>query len=119
MTQDTTKSYLEALSALGLQEQPKLPFLVQPYIIESRVYKNEQLNLDGYTFKNCAFIQCGLHSSKGNFQIIDCHFNGCAATFDGNALRIVRFSALMLATWEQLIAPFRPTVEQDGGVTIT
>jgi hypothetical protein len=92
--------------------------LFEPHVIENRVYKNENLSLDGYIFRNCAIIDCVLYTEKGNFQIEDCHFARCVATFGGNALRIVKYSALMLSTWEQLIAEFRPAVEADGGVTI-
>jgi len=46
--------------------------LLEQYTIDNRVYKNERINLDGYTFRNCAFINCDLNTAKGNFRLQDC-----------------------------------------------
>jgi len=81
---------------------PPLDRLLQPYVIENRVYKNVQINLDGYTFRNCAFIGCELHTRKGNFFILDCHLADCTIYFAGNAIRIVRLSSILLESWGNL-----------------
>jgi len=92
--------------------------LLERYLVENRVYKNEVVSLDGYTFRNCAFIGCSLLISKGNFHIWDCHIANCMAQFGGNALNVVKLSALMLGTWDQFNEELRPSAEPDGGVTI-
>src|SRR5690349_21507557 len=54
-------------------QQPQEPLIqplvfFNPYKVEDRVYKNQQINVDGYSFKNCAFINCTITTSKGNFH---------------------------------------------------
>lgn len=40
------------------------------YLIENLVYKDNHLQLDGYRFKNCAFVNCVLHTTSENFKEI-------------------------------------------------
>lgn len=94
------------------------PILFQPYVIENRVYKNEKVNLDGYTFRNCAFINCLLETAQGNFVLESCHIHLCALGFSGYALRAVRLSSILLGTWDQLNEGLRAQVELDGSFTI-
>lgn len=88
------------------------------YLVDSRVYKNQTLNLDGYTFKNCAFVNCALTVHKGHFVFEGCFFSNCSVSFSGTALKVVKLSSLFIGTWDQLIEEFRAGVEQDGGFTI-
>jgi len=92
--------------------------LFEQHVVENRVYKNVQINLDGYTFKNCAFVGCDLRTSKGNFDIQDCHFSSCTVYFFGNALKVVRLSSLLLENWSLVNQHFHAKAEPDGGVTI-
>ena len=115
---DESKPESLLLRSLFATEEP-LDRLLQQYAIENRVYKNVQINLDGYTFRNCAFIDCNLNTSKGNFHIIDCHFAGCRIYFMGNALRIVKLSSTLLGSWSNLNNELRAKIEPDGGVTIS
>lgn len=96
---------------------PPLDLLIK-YPIENRVYKRAQINLDGYTFRNCAFIGCELYTAKANFHMIDCHFSDCVVYFDGNALRSVQLASLLLGSWQDLSESLRARVEPDGGITI-
>lgn len=105
-------------SLVNLYGLTPTPFDLQKYVIENRVYKNVQVNLDGYTFRNCAFIGCELRTAKGNFHIVDCHFGDCSVYFVGNALRIVKLSSMLLESWGQLNEGIRAKVEPDGGATI-
>src|SRR6266853_1709881 len=97
-TDDTRKSLLLRNPYAPVQAPP-LDRLLQQYAIENRVYKNVQINLDGYTFRNCAFIGCELHTRKGNFRIVDCHISNCTTYFLGNALRIVKLFSIYLESW--------------------
>src|SRR5205823_7731250 len=95
-----------------------VPTLLEPHVVENRVYKNVDLSLDGYTFQNCAFIGCILRANKGNFHVIACHFSSCTVLFTGNALKIVRLSSLLLESWQNVDESLRPHIERDGGVTL-
>jgi hypothetical protein len=117
MPNDDTQSLL-LHSLYGTPAQP-LGRLLQQYSIENRVYKNVQINLDGYTFRNCAFIGCELHARKGNFHIVDCHISNCTAYFVGNALRIVKLLSIFLESWGNLNVGLRAKIEPDGGATIS
>jgi hypothetical protein len=77
-----------------------------------------RINLDGYTFRNCAFIGCILQTSKGNFHIVDCHITNYTVYFVGNALRIAKLSSMLLDSWGNLNEGIRAKVEPDDGVTI-
>lgn len=101
----------------GLAPQQPLT-LLDPHLVENRVYKNQRITLDAYRFANCVFINCELHTSKGNFHLSDCHFSQCTINFSGSALRAVKLSSLLLGTWDQLNEGLRPLIEPDGGVTI-
>jgi hypothetical protein len=116
MSDELSKPEL-ALGLAGLYASP-LDAILQQYDIENRVYKNVQINLDGYTFRNCAFIGCALHTSKGNFHIVDCHVANCSLYFMGNAARSVKLSSMLHESWNNLFEGIRPKVEPDGGVTI-
>jgi len=119
MTEDNSKLGGQLRALLGGSALPSSVDLLEKYTVENRVYKSQRIYLDGYTFKNCAFINCELHASKGSFHLVDCHFNLCTLHFSGNALRSVKLSSLLLGTWAQLNEGLRPIVEWDGGVTIT
>ena len=92
--------------------------LLNPHVVDNRVYKNDLIDLDGYTFRNCAFIGCLLKTSKGNFQIISCHFDSCRVYFSGNSLKAVKLSSLLLGSGEQFGEALRAHRAADGGITI-
>jgi len=114
MSEENPK-YHGLLATLGSLNTPTL---LDPHSVENRVYKNQRISLDGYSFTNCAFINCELFTSKGNFHMVGCYFNLGTVYFSENALRVVRLSALLLGNWGHVPEPLRPHVESDGGVTI-
>ncbi len=117
MSEEKRKSqFLAALAALAPPPAPLT--LLERYTIDNRVYKNDRIDLDGYTFRNCAFINCVLHTAKGNFYLESCHFHLCTLHFSGNALRVVRFSSILLGNWDQLNEGLRAQVHPDGSVSI-
>lgn len=64
-------------------------------IIENHVYRDVALMLDGYTFKNCAFYNCNLHTVVGNFILDRCWLGDCRIYFDGNSIRILKLASLL------------------------
>lgn len=88
--------------------------LLDPYYVSDRVYKNQAIDIDGYHFKNCAFINCTLTTSKGNFSFDGCYFQYGMINFDGNALRVLRLASLV-QNWRDVISAH---VEADGATTI-
>lgn len=102
---------LALLLGVGIQS-PASP------VIDRRVYKNNALNLDGYTFSNCVFIDCHLSTSTGDFRIKDCHLQNCTIFFNGNALRVVKLSSVLMGNWNHLNDGLRATVEVDRGITV-
>ncbi len=93
--------------------------LIQPlqYPIDSTVYKEKIINLDGYRFKNCAFVNCVLRTTKGNFMLDACFFGGTTQFyFLGDAVRVVQLASFL--DWENVSPTLRPGVNPDGSVTI-
>lgn len=84
--------------------------------IENVVFKEKKLSLDGYRFKNCAFISCELHISVGNFALQECFLNAQTLfMFGENALRASKICSLLNYAAS---AGLHPTVHADGSITI-
>ncbi len=120
MSSEETKRRANLLVALTEARRTAGPplTLFELYTVDNRVYKHQDVYLDGYTFRNCAFINCTLHTSKANFHLVSCHFDLCSVHFSGNALRAVRLSSLLLQDSAQLIEGYRARVDAEGGITI-
>ena len=84
--------------------------------IENVVFKQKNMVLDGYKFKNCAFISCVLHISVGNFVLEECFVNSDTTfIFGENALRVSKVCSLL----NYAASPgLHPTIHADGSVTI-
>ena|SRR6185312_15725791 len=89
-----------ANSPLARLLQAKASTSIQPAPIEHRVYKNVNINLDGYHFANCVFINCNLYTSKGTFQLKDCHVQQVTIYYQQEALKIVKLSSILLGNWD-------------------
>jgi hypothetical protein len=118
MADEKSKEGLVGLGSL-LLASPSRRRLLEHYVVDNRVYKRTEINLDGYTFRNCAFIGCILHTSKGNFRLESCHVAGSVIHFSGHALRIVKLASILLGNWDQLNVGLRAAIQVDGSVTIT
>jgi hypothetical protein len=125
MTDENNTPKLRGLMAPPNQPAPVLPlppllptFLFEPFFVDRRVYKNTAINLDGYTFSNCVFIDCELTTSKANFGLQDCHLQNCKIFFSGNALRAVKLSSSLLHNFSHLPESLRAHLEPDGGFTV-
>ncbi|MBZ5505765.1 MAG: hypothetical protein LAO78_09775 [Acidobacteriia bacterium] len=90
--------------------------LFDPFLITDRVYKDQQLNLDGYTFKNCAFINCHLAISNANFSLDKCYFQNSRVFLSGNALKTVKLTALFARM--EIPDSMRAQLDPDNAVTI-
>jgi hypothetical protein len=91
-----------------------LPKISQP--IENVVYKQKQITLDGYKFKNCAFIGCQLFTDVGNFVLEECFLNPQTVFFfKEDALRVVKLASLL----DFAQSPgLQPVWHPDGSITI-
>jgi len=108
------QNLLAAIGALSGLAGPA-PALLNPHKIEDRVYKNQAINLDGYHFYNCAFINCVLSSSKGNFSFHSCYFQTNQIQLEGNALTAVRLASI--CNWQN-VPYWHAEIEPDGATTI-
>jgi hypothetical protein len=85
--------------------------------VENLVFKDRVLYLDGYDFKNCAFIGCTLRTTVGNFTLEQCYFGGSWwVYFDGGALNIVKLTRIL--DWTSPNPGLSPVRDPDGGITI-
>ncbi len=83
--------------------------------IENYVFTKQTVKLDGYTFKNCAFVECSLLTEIGNFEIEQCFLGQTAFLFNSNALRTARLCSLL--DWDQ--SPMlKATIYPNGSVTV-
>jgi hypothetical protein len=88
------------------------------YLIHDLVFKEKEIQLDGYHFKNCAFVNCALVTEVGNFKLEECYFQGnWWARFDGNAHNIVRLASIV--DWEVATPGVRAVWHPDGAVSIS
>jgi len=100
-----------------LPPPPLLP-LIPLTLIENLVFNEKSIKLDGYRFRNCAFVNCTLEVRRGNFRLEECFFQGnWWCSFDGDAQRIAKlFTILDSAT---IVPGLKAVLHENGGVSIT
>jgi hypothetical protein len=92
---------------------PQAPY----YAVENLVFKNQRITLDGYHFKNCAFVDCVLRTLTGKFKIEECYLQGSFwLAFADDALRVARLASLV--DWNEATAEVRAIYHPNGGVSI-
>lgn len=91
--------------------------LFEKYVVSDRVYRDAEIDLDGYRFINCAFIQCVLRTSKGGFHMDRCFVHLCTLSPRGNAARTIALTSIFVG-WTGLPEGLRPTLQPDGSITI-
>lgn len=100
---------------------PLLPLslmLPQLVLIENLVFKEKSVVLDGYRFKNCAFVNSVLIVRIGNFAIEECFFGETWwVKFEGNAKRVVRLDSTLDPNTASPV--FKAVRHPNGGVSIT
>ncbi|OGW76161.1 MAG: hypothetical protein A2Z72_01330 [Omnitrophica bacterium RBG_13_46_9] len=58
--------------------------------VEDLYFKEDEIYIDGYSFKNCRFDACKLITEVGNFKFEDCLFNpGTEMKYEGYAANII------------------------------
>lgn len=86
------------------------------YPIHNLVYKEKRIMLDGYHFKNCAFVDCVLITNTGNFRIEECFVGIWWVNFGINATRIVKLTQMLDRNdWNPGL---NPTFHENGGFSI-
>ncbi len=104
------------MSLTGQLSGLALPPLLVP--IKDLVFNGQAIELDGYRFQNCAFVDCVLHTRSGRFKIEECFFqSNWWAKFDGNALRVLKLASIL--DWKSVTPEYRAVWHPNGGVSIT
>ena len=85
-----------------------------------RVYKDQTIYLDGYTFTNCCFNNCQLHSDSGIFALKGCMImESCRFLFGPSALRIIKlFNLQYPPSGVAAHMVYQATNESHGTVTV-
>jgi hypothetical protein len=87
------------------------------FLIENLVFKDQTIALDGYRFKNCAFVDCSLKTQMGRFKIEECYLQGNFwLKFEGNAARTARLASLI--DWNVADQEVRVFYHPNGGISI-
>lgn len=85
-------------------------------------YCRKRIQLDGLTFEECAFENCELFTTTGEFVLRRCRIYGPETVFvyDGPALRVARLFELMHASilGRALFPNFYPQTDPDGRISI-
>ena len=67
----------------------------------ARPFANEIVHLDGATFIDCEFRNATLVYSGGELpSFMGCHFDSCAWTFEGHALRTLAYLKRLVSEHE-------------------
>src|SRR5438132_13045104 len=62
-----------------------------PPVIKDGWFKNETINIDGYTFEHCRFDRCKLVTAVATFTFRHCFIaDDCGLYFTGPALKVAR-----------------------------
>lgn len=85
-----------------------------------RVYKDQVIPLDGYTFTNCCFSNCELHTESGVFALNACLvMSDCRFIFGPAAIRIIKAFNLMFGVNPNAPWPvYNPAGNSNGSITI-
>ena len=84
--------------------------------VQDRFYKNQVINIDGYTFTNCCFQGCTLVTETGVFVLDGCTLLGCTVQFGDNAIRLVKLFNFLAGMTKYPF--FYPVIASDGSITI-
>jgi len=84
-----------------------------------RVYKNQDVFLDGYTFTNCCFINCVLYTDTGMFVLKSCTvMQDCQILLGPAALRIVKLFNLRFYNQNAPWPVYNAVNEPHGSITL-
>ena len=62
--------------------------------VEGVTFRNQNVKLDFTRWKKCTFSKCNIIVKHGEFDVIDCDFDNCKLTLDGNAITILKICKL-------------------------
>jgi len=107
-----------------LQGSISPPSPPSPPAIEDRWFKDETINVDGYTFVRCRFDRCKLITVNATFAFRNCYIDTLSSIFfNGPALKIARLLTHVLVqngrvTLRPDEAGLLPTLHPDGTFTL-
>ncbi len=86
---------------------------------QDRVYKEEVIHLDGYTFTNCCFSNCTLYTENGLFALRSCLImRDCRLVFGLAALKVIKAFNLMYGNPNVQLPEFHADMDPNASVTI-
>jgi hypothetical protein len=86
---------------------------------QNRVYKNETVFLDGYSFTNCCFINCVLYADTGIFALKSCTLTqDCKVLLGPAALRLVKLFNLYYPNQNAPFPVYNAVGEPHGSITV-
>ena len=62
--------------------------------VEHQTFKGDDIYLDGHSWFDCEFINCKIIFERGEFDLIQCSFDGCKLVAKGNAISIIKLLRL-------------------------
>ena len=126
---ESPKNPYQHLIANALAQKPQTPAVSNldiGAILDSisknprnRVYKNQNIYLDGYTFTNCVFSNCRLYSDTGIFALKSCIImNDCQPIYGPSALRIIKLFNLQFHNPNATYPIYNVVDEGHGSITL-
>lgn len=62
--------------------------------VRNQTFKDEDVYLDGHNWFNCKFYNCNIIIERGEFDVVQCTFDGCKLVAKGNAVSILKIARL-------------------------
>jgi hypothetical protein len=112
---------------MGSDSQPPQPpfanalaqyLAVAAYNFEGKWFRNQEINIDGYSFSNCRFDSCTITTSKGSFSFDHCYLSNCRIIYGEAAQKTVRLYIWGAQMGGEAAASLYPISNPDGTYTI-
>ena len=62
--------------------------------VEAEVFVNQDVKLDFTRWKNCTFKNCNIIVKYGEFDPVECNFENCRLSLEGNASTVLKVCKL-------------------------
>jgi membrane protein implicated in regulation of membrane protease activity len=85
--------------------------------VKNKVFQDQDVFIDGHSWTNCKFIHCNIILERGDFDLIQPHFDGCTLTVRGPAEGILRLERAWFprANLPPLLAPIEREEQKKRG----
>jgi len=92
--------------------------------VTEKIFRNEDIYLDGHSWKRCLFYNCNIIIERGEYDLIECEFHSCRLTLRGNAIAIAKVLKLFypdMPIWfsneetkQQVLERMKEKLKQEG-----